>query len=157
MTMKIVVISLLLLCLGWCHGEDEVECIRDYFQLENALLHNPNNRYQILNGYLPLKLETGPPCVISYYYIGTNSSNKPKQNCPTNITKDAYGMLIGCSKWKWCTNSFYMGLDLTQLQDFSFHILSNATSETDLILPPVCDDLKHVLDDYLLQITMLVR
>ena len=154
--MKRVVVNILLLCLGWCHGQEEVECISNYFQLENALLHNPINRYQILNGYLPLKHETGPACVTSYYYIGMNRSKTTKQKCPTDITKKD-GMLTVCSKWKWCTNSFYMGLDLSQLQDFSFHILGNATTETELMLPPVCNNLKDNLNDYLLRITMLVR
>ena len=153
--MKRVVVNILLLCLGWCHGQEEVECISNYFQLENALLHNPINRYQILNGYLPLKHETGPACVTSYYYIGDSIA---KQNCSTDHDiKETDGMLTGCSKWKWCINSFYMGLDLSQLQDFSFHILADATSETELMLPPVCNNLKDDLNDYLLRITMLVR
>ena len=155
--MKRVVIISLFLCLGWCNGQ-EVECISDYFQLENALLNNPANRYQILNGYLPLKHETGPACVTSYYYIGMNRSDIVNQSCPTAIKQDK--MLTGCSKWKWCTNSFYMGLDLGQLQDFSFHILVNATTETKLTLPPVCNSTtvtKDDLNDYLLRITMLVR
>ena len=152
--MKRVVIISLFLCLGWCNGQ-EVECISDYFQLENTVLNNSANRYQILKGYLPLKHETGPACVTSYYYIGMNSSDIVNQSCPTDIKQDK--MLTCCSKWKWCTNSFYMGLDLSQLQDFSFHILINATTETKLTLPPVCNSIKDDLNEYLLRITMLVR
>ena len=155
--MKGIVIGSVLLCvLGWCYGQTGEECIRNYFELENALLSNPTNRYQIIEGYLPLKREISPVCVTSYYYIGMNSSNQMKQNCPTHIN-DEDEKLSGCSKWRWCTNSFYMGFHLDQLQDFSFHILVDATSEVELELPPACNITEDDLTQYLLRITMLVR
>ena len=151
---RVVVGSLLLImCLiGWWLGQKDEECISDYFELENALLSKPANRYQILKGYLLLKYETGPACVTSYYYIGMNSIDIVKQNCPTDIKPDKDEMLTGCSKWKWCINSFYMGLDLDQLQDFSF----DSSSEVQLELPPVCNINECDLIEYLLRITMSV-
>ena len=147
----------LIMCLiSWSLGQHEEDCISDYFELENAVLSKPTNRYQILKGYLPLKQETGPACVTSYYYIGINSSDIVKQNCPTDIKPDKDEMLTGCSKWKWCSNSFYMGLDLDQLQDFSFFILLDSSSEVQLELPPVCNINDCDLNEYLLRITMLV-
>ena len=59
-------------------------------------------------------------------------------------------MLTGCSKWKWCINSFYMGLDLDQLQDFSFYILLDSSSEVQLELPPICNINECDLIEYLL-------
>ena len=74
--MKGTVIIIVLLCvLGWCYGQAEMECITNYFELENALLRNPANRYQIIEGYLPFKLEINPVCVTSYYYIGMNTTD----------------------------------------------------------------------------------
>ena len=155
--MKGTVIVIVLLCvLGWCYGQAEMECITNYFELENALLRNPANRYQIIEGYLPFKHEINPVCVTSYYYIGMNTTDQIKQNCPTNI-KHKDEKLSGCSKWKWCTNSFYMGFHLDQLQDFSFHILVDATSEVDLVLPPACNITEDELTHYFLRITMMVR
>ena len=148
---------LLIMCLiGWCLGLKDEECINDYFELENALLSKPANRYQILKGYLPLKYETGPACVTSYYYIGMNSSDIVKRNCPTDIKPDKDEMLTGCSKWKRCINSFYMGLDLDQLQDFSFYILLDSSSEVQLELPPICNINECDLIEYLLRITMSI-
>ena len=153
---RAVIVSVLLCLMSWCYGQKgEEECISNYFELENTLLSNPANRYQIIEGYLPLKREISPVCVTSYYYVGMNSSDEIKQNCPTGIkAKDE--ILTGCSKWRWCTNSFYMGFDLGQLQDFSFHILLDATSEVELELPPACNITEDDLTQYLLRITMLV-
>ena len=142
--------------MGWCYGENEMECISNYVEFENALLSNPVNRYQIVKGYFPLRREINPVCVTSYYYIGINSSDVDKQSCPTDIKPDNNEMLTGCSKWKWCTNSFYMGLDLGQLQDFSFYIIVDSTSEVELDLPPICNIEDDILYEYLQRITMLV-
>ena len=73
------------------------------------------------------------------------------------MTADEDGMLSGCSKWKWCINSFYIGLNLAQLQDFSLFMLLNIDSEVELELPPVCNiQDKDVLCEYLQRITLSV-
>ena len=154
--MKIAVITTLLLYLGWCYGEEEEGCISNFAELENALLSNPVNQYQIARAYFPSKSEISPVCVISYYYIGINSSNVIKQSCPTDITSDKDEVFTGCSKWKWCISSFYMGLDLAQLQDFSLYILLDETSEAELSIPPVCNISKEILYEYLQRTTISV-
>ena len=151
--MKRLVIGILLLCLEWCYGQEK-NCISHYVEFENALLSNPTNQYQIVKGYLPLESEIYPVCVTSYYYIGLNISNETKTNCSKDTKPDKDDMFIGCSKWKWCTNSLYMELDLGKLQEFSFHIIFDVTTEVELELPPACSITE--LDEYLLRITMLV-
>ena len=154
--MKRVIFNILVLYLGCCHGEEKEGCISNFAELENALLSNPVNQYQIARAYFPLKREISPVCVISYYYIGINSSDVIKQSCPTNITSGKDEVFTGCSKWKWCISSFYTSLDLAQLQDFSLYILFDETSEMELELPLVCDMSEYVLYEHLLRITMSV-
>lgn len=151
--MKIAVA--LLLCLGWCCGEEK-GCISNFAELENVLLSNPANQYQIARAHFPLRREISPVCVISYYYIGINSSDVVKQSCPTDITPYKDGMLTGCSKWIWCISSFYLGLDLAQLQDFSLYILFDETSEMELELPLLCNISEYDFYEYFLRITMSV-
>ena len=153
--MKRILTGILLLYLEWCYGQEK-KCIGHYVEFENTLLNNPVNQYQIVKGYLPLKSEITPVCVTSYYYIGINNSEEIKSNCSSDIKRDKDGMLIGCSRWKWCTNSFYMELDLGKLQEFSFHIILDVTTEVELELPPACNITEADLTDYLLRITMLV-
>ena len=153
--MKITVIAALILCLGWCYGEEK-GCVSNFAELENALLSNPINQYQIARAYFPPNSEISPVCVISYYYIGINSSDVVKQSCPTDITSDEDGTFTGCSKWKWCINSFYMGLDLAQLKDFSLYILLDDTSEAEIAIPPVCNISKEILYEYLQRTTISV-
>ena len=156
--MSSVLIIVFVLCLGWCYGQEEEEvCISNFAEFENALLSNPINQYQIAKAYFPARREINPVCVTSYYYIGINGSDAVKQNCPTNIISDEDGMLSGCSKWKWCINSFYIGLDLAQLQDFSLFMLLNIDSEVELELPSVCNIKDNsVLYEYLQRITLSV-
>ena len=149
--MKGVIISVLLLCLGCCYGQEDNGCIKNFVDLETAVLSNPENQYQIVSAYLPPKREMNPVCVTTYYYLGINSSDEVKQSCPTdNITS------TGCSKWKWCISSFYMGFELAILQDFSLHIILDETSEVELQLPPICNVTGDVLYEYFLRITKLV-
>ena len=152
--MKIVRITIALLYLGWCYGEEEKECISNFAEFENALLSNPVNQYQIARAYFPTNSEISPVCVTSYYYIGINSSDE--ESCPTDITLDKAEVFIGCSKWKWCISSFYMRLDLSQLQDFSFHILRDETTEAEFEIPPVCNIGKEILYEYLQRTTISV-
>ena len=153
--MKEVVISVLLLCC--CYGQEE-GCISNFAELENALLSNPENQYQIVSAYLPSKHEINPVCVTSYYYIGINSSDMIKQSCPTdnNIAPNKNDTYTGCLKWKWCSNSFYTAFDLDPLQDFSLHIILDETSEAELLLPPICNVTNNTLHDYFHRITRLV-
>ena len=147
---------ILLLFLSWCYGQED-GCISNFAELENAVLSNPENQYQIARAYFPARHEASPVCVTSYYYIGINSSDAVKQSCPTDIMSHEDEVLTGCSKWKWCINSFYMGLDLAQLQDFSLYILLDATSEVELEIPPLCSAYNDVLlKEYLLRITLSV-
>ena len=50
-------------------GQEE-GCITNFAELENALLSNHVNQYQIASAYLPPKHEISPVCVIITYYIG---------------------------------------------------------------------------------------
>ena len=154
--MKIVVITVLLL-FCWCYGQEE-ECISNFAELENTLLRNPENQYQITRAFFPSKRAINPVCITSYYYIGINRSDVVKQSCPNDITSDNEKVFTGCSKWKWCINSFYMGLDLAQLQDFSFFILLDENSEVELEIPPVCNinNSKEILYEYLERTTISV-
>ena len=155
--MKRVIVTILVLYLSCCYGLEE-GCISNFAELENALLNNPENQYQIARAFFPLNREISPVCVITYYYIGTNKSDVVKQSCPTDITSDNQMFTAtGCSKWKWCINSFYMGLDLTQLQDFSFFIFRDENSEAELEIPPVCNiNNKEILYEYLQRTTISV-
>jgi len=66
---------------------------------------------------------------------------------------DEDGIIMGCSKWKWCIYSFYMKLDLAQPRDFSF---LDEISVIGLKLPPMCISNNKTLSEYLLRTTMLV-
>ena len=155
--MSSVLIGVFVLCLGWSYGQGEEVCISNFAEFENALLSNPINQYQIARAYFPARREINPVCVTSYYYIGINGSDAVKQSCPTDIISDEDEMLSGCSKWKWCINSFYIELNLAQLQDFSLFMLLNIDSEVELELPPVCNiQDKGVIYEYLQRITLSV-
>jgi len=145
---------LLVLYVGWANGQEQ--CVANYAELEDSLLSDPENRYQIAQAFFRPKREINPVCVIAYYYIGVNGSDVVRQDCPTNLTADEEGMVTGCSKWKWCTYSFYMKLNLAQLRDFSFHILLDEISEVDLKLPPLCIHNNEIIFEYLLRTTMSV-
>ena len=151
--MKKLIIGVLLLYLNYCHGQRE-NCISNFIELQTALLSNLENQYRIVSGYLPPKSEINPVCVTSYYYIGINSSDTVKQNCPSNKTSNKDEAYSGCSKWIWCSNSFYAAFDLGKLQDFSLHIIRDETSEVELELPPLCNVTS--LYDYFLRITKMV-
>ena len=155
--MKKLMIGIQLLhCLCWCYGGEE-KCVSDFAGLENAVISNPANQHQISLAYFPLKHETYPACVISYYYIGIIRSDENKQNCSTVNVSVEDEVATGCLKYKWCINSFYMELDLSQLQDFSFYILLNDTTEVELEIPPICNvtDI-NVIYEHFLRITTSV-
>ena len=124
---------ILLVCLGCVSGQDQ--CVSNYAKLEDSLLSNPENQYQIAQAFFRPKREVDPVCIIAYYYIGVNTSDVVRQNCPTEMITDENGIITG---WRWCTYSFYMKLDLAQLTDFSFQILLDEISVIDLKLPPMC-------------------
>ena len=144
----------LFLCLGWCYGQ---ECIDNFEKLEKAICGS-TNQYQIAKAYFPAKREISPVCVTSYYYIGVNRSDAVAKDCPVNMLpkEDQDDGFVGCMKWKWCINSFYVNLNLAQLEDYSFHILLDGTSEVSIELPPLCNITKTVRYEYFLRITLLV-
>ena len=154
MNMKKMMISILILYLGCSYGQQIGKCLSKFAEVESALLNDFENQYQIAKAYFPLKREMNPVCVTSYYYIGINKSDEAKQSC-SNITISD-GMFSGCSKWKWCTNTFYMAFDLAQLEAFSFHILLDVTSEAELEVPPICNISQSVLYEYFHRTTVLV-
>ena len=80
---------LLVLCLGWVHGQDQ--CVTNYAELEDSLLNHPENQYQMAQAFFRPNREIDPVCVITYYYIGVNSSNVVRQNCPTEMITDEEG------------------------------------------------------------------
>ena len=152
--MKRVIVNSLVLYLCCCYGQEEEGCISNFAKLEDAILSNSESQYQIASAYFPLKREVDPVCVTSYYYVGINKSDVAKQGCPNIMVSE--GILSGCSKWKWCINTFYLVFDLAQLEAYSFYILLDATSEVELELPPVCNINVSVMYEYFHRITVLV-
>jgi len=150
--MKVI---LLVLCVGCVLGQDQ--CVTNYAELEDSLLNNPENQYQIAKAFFRPKRRVDPVCVFTYYYVGVNTSNVVRQNCPTEMIADEDGIITGCSKWKWCINSFYMKLNLAQLQYFSFNILVDEISDVHLKLAPLCINNSKTIFEYLLRTTMSVR
>ena len=135
-----IYVQVMLMCVRWCFGQKGEDCIGNFADIESSLLTNPANQHQISQAYFPLRHEISPLCVTSYYYIGINSSTVDKPSCPNLNISDGEEVHTGCSKWQWCINSFYMTLDLAQLQDLSFHIILDATTEVQLELPPLCNN-----------------
>ena len=121
-----------------CVGEG---CINTFADLEHELLTYPGNKHQLSRAFFPLRHEVNPVCVTSYYYVGINSSSIDKANCSgllNSSMSDEGEEMTGCTKWQWCTNSFYMAIDLPQLEDFSFYIILDTTTDVTLELPPLC-------------------
>ena len=80
-----------------------------------------------------------------------------KLSCPILNMSDGGEVITGCSKWQWCINSFYMAINLSQLQDLSFHIILDATTEVELELPPLCNSTdENILYQHFLRITASV-
>ena len=114
------------------------ECLQNYAELEKAILDDPENSYHIARAFFRPRSEGETLCVTTYYYLGLNSTEIPdKSNCP-NVTLGKNQELSGCSKWKWCANTFYMDLNITQLQVFSFFVIYEKVSEIELRIPPFC-------------------
>ena len=147
---KVIIVHLVLLV---CVGDG---CISTFADLENDLLANPTNRHRISRAYFPLRREISPVCVTTYYYIGINSSSVNKLSCPPLNTSDE-DERIGCSKWRWCINSFYMAIDLPQLQDLSFHIILDTTTDLIVELSPLCNNTDdHIIYQHFLRVTASV-
>jgi len=138
--------------LAFLHAASAQSCSVDFAVLESALLENHGNAYQIANGFFQPRTEGETLCVTAYYYMGLNSTEEDKFNCPS-ITSNENGVVSGCSKWKWCVNTFYMDLDLEQLQIFSFFAIYKRVSEVELRIPPLCSD---TMNEYLLRATTSV-
>ena len=154
---KIIIVHVLLMFVGWCYGQKDEDCIRTFADLERNVLFNPANKHQISRAYFPLRHEISPVCVTSYYYIGINSSNVDKLSCSTLNVSGGEVTTHGCSKWQWCINSFYMAINLTQLQDLSFHIILDATTEAAIELPPLCNHTnENIYYQHFLRITASV-
>lgn len=155
--MKRMIVNFLVtvIYLCGCYGQEEEGCIRNFANLESAILNNSDNQYQIARAYFPLRRELYPVCVTSYYYLGINKgAGVAKQSCPTDVVTE--GIRSGCLKWQWCINTFYLVFDLPQLEAYSFYILLDTTSEVELELPPVCNINETVLYEYFHRITVSV-
>ena len=126
------------------------ECLQNYADVEKALLDDPENSYQIARAFFRPRSEGETLCVTAFYYIGLNSTELPnKSDCPSVILS-RNEQLSGCSKWKWCVNTFYMDLNITQLQVFSFFVIYEKTAEIELIIPPFCVS-NETMYEYLLR------
>ena len=117
-----------LLFLVFVHVTGAQECLKNFVEVEMALLDNPENAYQIAKAFFQLRTEGETLCITAYYYLGLNRTEEDKSNCP-NITSNEDGVVSGCSKWKWCINTFYMYLNLAQLQIFSFFAIYERVSD----------------------------
>jgi len=128
------------------------ECLQNYAEVEKALLDDPENAYQIAGAFFQPRTEGETLCVTAYYYLGLNNTEEPdKSNCP-NLTHGRDQELRGCSKWKWCANTFYMDLNITQLQVFSFFVIYEKISEIELRIPSFCVS-TETTHEYLLRAT----
>ena len=128
------------------------ECLQNYADVEKALLDDPENSYQIARAFFRPRSEGETLCVTAFYYIGLNSTELPnKSDCPSVILS-RNEQLSGCSKWKWCVNTFYMDLNITQLQVFSFFVIYEKTAEIELKIPLFCVS-NETMYEYLLRAT----
>ena len=141
---KVIVILHVFLII--CVGEG---CISTFADLEHELLTYPGNKHQLSRAFFPLRHEVNPVCVTSYYYVGINRSSIDKESCSglNSSMSDEDEEMTGCTKWQWCTNSFYMAIDLPQLEAFSFYIILDATTDVTLELPPLCGDTDHDINN----------
>lgn len=145
-------VSLVLVYHKICVASGQQQCLQNYADVEKALLDNPENAYQIARAFFRPRSEGETLCVTTYYYLGLDSTEEPDQsNCP-NVTLDGNQELNGCSKWKWCVNTFYMDLNITQLQIFSFFIIYEKTAEIQLRIPAFCVS-NDTMNEYLLRAT----
>jgi len=138
--------------LVFLHVANAQSCSVDFAVLEGALLENHVNAYQIANAFFQPRTDGETLCVTAYYYLGLNSTEEDKSNCPS-ITSNEDGVVSGCSKWKWCINTFYMDLNIAQLQIFTFFAIYERVSEIELRIPPLCND---TMNEYLLRATTSV-
>jgi len=122
----------------WWLGSAQ-ECLKNFAGVEKALLDSPENAYQIADAFFRPRSEGETLCITAYYYLGLNSTEEDKSNCPS-ITSNEDGVVSGCSKWKWCINTFYIDLNLAQLQIFSFFVIYERVSEVELRIPSLCSD-----------------
>ena len=129
------------------------ECLKNYAEVEEALLDNPDNAYRIARAFFKPRSEGETLCVTAYYYLGLNGTEEliDRSNCPS-VTLGSNGELTGCSKWKWCVNTFYMDLDITQLQVFSFFVIYEKVSDVELRMPSLCVS-NETVNEYLLRAT----
>ena len=128
------------------------ECLENYADAEKALIDDPENSYQIAKAFFMPRSEGETLCATVFYYLGLNSTEEPsKSNCPS-VTLGRNQEFHGCSKWKWCVNTFYMDLNITQLQLFSFFIIYEKTAEIELRIPPFCVG-NETMYEYLLHAT----
>ena len=148
----VVVWNLLLIFVHIVRAQD---CLKNFAAVEKALLDSPENAYQIANAFFRPRSEGETLCVTAYYYLGLNSTEEDKSNCPS-ITSNEDGVVSGCSKWKWCVNTFYMDLDLAQLQIFSFFAIYERVSEVELRTLPFCVSNDGIVNEYLLRVTTSV-
>ena len=139
-----------LILLSFLYTVNAQECLQNYAELEKALLDEPDNSYQIAKAFFQPRSEGETLCVTAYYYLGLNNSTN-RSNCPS-VTLGSDGELSGCSKWKWCANTFYMDLDITQLQVFSFFVIYEKVSDVELRIPPFCVS-NETMREYLLRAT----
>ena len=146
--MKIKEALILIIYLSYCHCQ--LSCISSFKDIENAILDNSENMYNIAKAYFLLKSEINPVCVNSFYCIGL----KRDDTCH-KITK-SNEMLSGCFEWRWCINTFYMAFDINNLRYFSFNILLDVTTEVKLEIPSICNASKSDLDEYFHRITVSV-
>jgi len=147
--MKIQEAFILIIYLSCCHCQ--LSCISSFKDIEDTIFNDSENMYNIAKAYFPLKRETYPVCVNSYYYIGL----KRDDTCTYKIKKSDE-MLSGCLEWRWCINTFYMAFNITNLRYFSFNILLNVTAEVKLEIPLICNASKSDLDEYFHRITVSV-
>ena len=141
-----------LILLAFLYIASAQECLQNYAEVEKALLDDPENAYQIAGAFFQPRSEGETLCVTAYYHLGLNSTEEPdRSNCP-NLTLGIDQELRGCSKWKWCVNTFYMDLNITQLQVFSFFVIYEEVKEIELRISPFCVSNK-TMHEYLLRAT----
>ena len=142
----------IILALIFIYISNGEECLQNYADVEKALLDGQDNSYQIARAFFRPRSEGETLCVTAYYYLGLNSTGEPnKSDCP-NVILGRNQELSGCSKWKWCVNTFYMDLNITQLQVFSFFVIYEKTAEIELRIPPFCVN-NETMYEYLLRAT----
>ena len=141
-----------LLLLAFVAIASAQQCLQNYADVETALVDDSDNAYQIARAFFQPRSDGETLCVTTYYHVGLNSTEEvDKSNCPS-VTTGNNQELTGCSKWKWCINTFYMDLNITQLQLFSFFIIFERIAEIDLRIPPFCVS-EETMNEYLLRAT----